>query len=456
MEFGIRSSECGMTRKRLAWRCVASLRMRPQSAFNIPHSGLTLVELLIVITILVLLVSSALPVLSPSSEGRLTREASRMINSYLTGAQARAIQTGRPYGVILRKLSAQTGNVDDRGVCVEIAYVEQPAPYAGFDQGSRVMLGTDQDNASRHAKHRMMVRFVRFGVEEPQNSDRLPPNLDPDLPPPGMFRKGDLIEIGGRTYRFIDDGAAGGIDALGYYTPTIGNPSGSLFVEPVDGGGPDLRHAYDRDGNRITSPATQPLRFWTEPHRYKIIREPTVPLISTAPPLQLPEGAAIDLRGSGTSQGAMHRAEEAENETFLAFDAKINNDAPIVLLFSPEGTIRTLVVNRDPAFNTSLEIQTVYLLVGLRENIPAPIVDFAGFAGSNQELDEQKATINWLNGEARWVSIAASTGAVATSVNTFVDPVTLANNNPTLTAPEIRDGQIELARELAKQKAGVR
>jgi len=434
------------------------MRAISQSANRNPHSGLTLIELLVVITILVLLVSSALPVLSPTSEGRLAREASRMINSYLAGAQARAIQTGRPYGVMLRRLSTQTGNPADRGVCLELAYVEQPAPFAGFDEGSRVILGTDE-SGGRYNKSLVRIRFVRHGNQVA--NEGLPQGLDPDLIPPGLFRRGDTIEVAGSLYRFTD----ASVDAQGYYTPSSGTPTGTLFATPIDSTGQVLQYVYDSEGDRLTDrqPATPgtPQPYWSEPQRYKVIREPTVPLISTSPPLQLPEGAAIDLRASGTTEGPFERADEELDDNL-----KTTNDSPIVIMFTPEGSIDSLTADRTPdldphvdahaSLTRPLSVQTVYLLVGLRENIPAPAIDFATFTGTNEQLDELKATVNWLNGEARWVSIASSTGAVATSVNTFVDPVSLATSFTSDTLPQLRQRQIELAREQAKSKAGAR
>ena len=108
--------------------------------------GLTLIELLIVMTILVLLVSAAIPVMSPSTDQRRIREASRGLNTFLSGAQARAVRSGRPFGVRLIRLSVSTGDPEDRAACLELQYVQQPAPYAGFDSQSRVIIGTDESS----------------------------------------------------------------------------------------------------------------------------------------------------------------------------------------------------------------------------------------------------------------------------------------------------------------------
>jgi prepilin-type N-terminal cleavage/methylation domain-containing protein len=55
------------------------------------RAGMTLVELLVVVAILGLLAVAVLPVLSSTSDARRTREATRIITSYIAKAQARAI-----------------------------------------------------------------------------------------------------------------------------------------------------------------------------------------------------------------------------------------------------------------------------------------------------------------------------------------------------------------------------
>src|SRR5215213_10229850 len=102
-----------------------------------PSRGMTLVELLVVIVILTTIVGAAIPLMSPSNDDRRLREAARTLNTYITGAQTRAIATKRPYGVAFKRLSQDTKRLEDNGVCLEVFYVEQQAPYAGFDANSR-------------------------------------------------------------------------------------------------------------------------------------------------------------------------------------------------------------------------------------------------------------------------------------------------------------------------------
>ena len=64
------------------------------------RQGLTLIELLVAVTIMLMITAIAIPLVAPSGDERRTRETSRLVTSFFQGARTRAIQTGRPFGVI--------------------------------------------------------------------------------------------------------------------------------------------------------------------------------------------------------------------------------------------------------------------------------------------------------------------------------------------------------------------
>lgn len=68
-----------------------------------PRRGLTLVELLMVITIMAVLMVVAVPLVRPAFQDRNLREAARQVNVFLAGAQARAAELGRPVGVWIER-----------------------------------------------------------------------------------------------------------------------------------------------------------------------------------------------------------------------------------------------------------------------------------------------------------------------------------------------------------------
>jgi hypothetical protein len=100
-------------------------------------------------------------------------------------------------------------------------------------------------------------------------------------------------------------------------------------------------------------------------------------------------------------------------------------------MFSPEGSIERVqysrVVDTDDLSrgvdNTPVTpSSSVSLLVGRRELIPADasLTRAALTAGSETENEIEKAKLNHLNLESRWVSIGASTGSVVTTENARV------------------------------------
>ena len=83
-----------------------SLRVpSPQSL----RRALTLIELLVVIIILTTVVAAAIPILAPAGSDRELREATRGLNTYITGARRGPRLTRRPFGIALKRLSADTG-----------------------------------------------------------------------------------------------------------------------------------------------------------------------------------------------------------------------------------------------------------------------------------------------------------------------------------------------------------
>lgn len=430
--------------------------------------GLTLVELLVVVAIMSILVGSAIPLLSPSGDGRRLREASRSLNTFLTGAQTRAVETGRPFGVRIKKLSEDTGRADDNAVAIEVVYIEQPVPFPGFSPGARVRLSLDVSNSAGG----MRLQFVTIGSADiaPEGTYGLPSGIDYDPIPASFFRLGDEIEVAGRRFVFTDTGNQ---DAEGFYESRVssGQPE-EFFVRPADSPGittnatqsADARLYYrEQDLNGATSgTAPRSNLYWTEPLPYKIYRQPTTTLND---PLQLPAGTVIDLRASGTGDPT-NNGVTFFNDDQLGTASGTSNRDPIDILFSPEGTLASVSANLGvdgDAATSGTTTETLYLLIG--PNLVAPTLaaeaDFgdatqAG-AGTDADIQDRKAVINWLNGESRWVTVGSRTGTVRTSENAFVDPVDVVNDTGLNTFPgdltARRNEEIQRARALANEGA---
>jgi type II secretory pathway pseudopilin PulG len=67
--------------------------------------GATLLELLTVIVVLMMITSVTIPVVAPHAEGRRIREGARMFSTFINAGRTRAIETGRPAGVWIERMS---------------------------------------------------------------------------------------------------------------------------------------------------------------------------------------------------------------------------------------------------------------------------------------------------------------------------------------------------------------
>lgn len=111
------------------------------------RGGYSLVEMLIVMTILLMLVVIALPAVKRVMEDGNVREASRQLNAYFAMAKARALQTGRPCGVMMVcdpvlgvTEPNPTGNVIPPWPTKQITQMylaEVPPPYSGGTIGAK-------------------------------------------------------------------------------------------------------------------------------------------------------------------------------------------------------------------------------------------------------------------------------------------------------------------------------
>lgn len=404
--------------------------------------ALTLIELLVVIIILVTLVAAALPVLAPSSDERRIREASRGVNAFISGAQTRAIQLQRPFGVALKKLSQDTEKGEDNSVCVELFYVEQPPAFTGFDEASAVRVSLDPDPDAPPGQ--VLLQFVRRGST---TGAFLPAGLDFDQIPPGMIRPGDVVEAGGTRYELVESGGSepNPFDDSGFYTPTIGEPDGTLAARPVNDTG-QLVNFVRRELD--TSPPLIAARVWSEPIRFKILRQP---MPTSAEPYQLPKGTAIDLRASGVG----------DDDYYYVPGIHDNQYGPVIM-FAPEGSVSRVIFSREPDDSEAFDepvVHNLYLLVGRRENCPpsAPALDktlssgaYAGLT-TDEQRQEVKQSINWLRGDSRWVVIGAQSGRVVTTENAFVDPLAVIAAVGTSNLEVLRNGQLDAAREFARE-----
>jgi prepilin-type N-terminal cleavage/methylation domain-containing protein len=150
------------------------------------RAGMTLVELLVVMAIMVILVASALPLLQPALEERRLRETARQVNTYFATAQIRAATVGRPVGVYIERMP------NESGMSLQMSTAEIPPPFAGtlLDSSAVVtpktnnpVVGTltfpDGDDATVVEKLVSNGDWIRFGYAGPLYGIAVTPGTPP-------------------------------------------------------------------------------------------------------------------------------------------------------------------------------------------------------------------------------------------------------------------------------------
>jgi prepilin-type N-terminal cleavage/methylation domain-containing protein len=376
---------------------------RSAHSFPIPHSsfpvrrprGLTLIELLVTIVIMVTVLAGALPLLSPNNNARKLREASRQLNSLLSQAQAQAARDGRAVGVAFREAGA---SAPFSGMALEAYLIAEPPPFAGFSQHSRVAVARpraddkltygQQDGANANGNGGTMfdpryrgypvweLYFSLYGAEDPI--------------PPRMLRNGDVLNIDGNVFMIVDDG--GGTENAHQIDPLTGHVLPTSFL---------LAIWLNNSGQQLAIGAAKP---------YTIARQP---MNTSDQPLQFPRGVGIDMDASGaTGVGPS-----------MPIDFDAGGQTVVGIMFSPNGSIES--VYRDGVRQEGVE--QIYLLVGLFGNgnngsQDPNDYDFASGTVDNDELAQRRTRLNWLNADSRWVTVNRAGRVITTENNVSFDP----------------------------------
>jgi prepilin-type N-terminal cleavage/methylation domain-containing protein len=401
---GFRISDFGLGRSRCAHSAIRGsaelAEVNPQSA--IPH-GLTLIELLVTIVIMVTVLAGVIPLISPNNNARKIREASRQLNSLLQQAQAQAARDGRPAGVAFREFTTASTN---SGIALEAFVIANPRPFVGFSNTSEARL-LFMDGAVTMVQFVLAGQFATF----PGAAD-WDPNacyfLDPA--PPNTIRFGDEIEVGG--YKFvITDPDRDGVDPRDdtgedenprfirgdYYTDAR-----AQFAVTYVGDSP----LVPRAAIQVRANEPTPLWGWTNPTKYTVIRQPAK---TTDAPLQFPRGIGIDLQASGaTGPGG------APDDFDQGGIADLTG-----VMFRPNGSLEAVYYNGE-RFD---RVEQAFILLGLfangnNGNQQETDYNFKDFPppANQSEIDQRRSRINWLNPDAAWVTVTRA-GRVLTSPN---------------------------------------
>jgi prepilin-type N-terminal cleavage/methylation domain-containing protein len=366
-----------------------------------PHSasrrGVTLVELLVVVTIIVMLAAMAIPAMRPMSEERRIREAARAVNVYFGNARNRAVESGRAHGVMCERLARQPQ------ACVVLRQAEVPPPYGGDALGT-VAIAQDWTYVDAAG-----TPYWSSGCLWASGSTIVKLRIAEGSLSPGLIRYGDFIQLNhqGPWYGILPDdvnnGATDFPEVNGYIN----------FLAGVDSVGND--GWVDNYALTLVVDSTQAYRspyperrfgalIWSNPIAFQILRQP-VP--SAVDPLQLSRGTVVDLGASGN------------DSTPAAFaPASAADLSAVAVLFSPDGGVDRVVVHGQQYRVT----EPIYLLVGKWERVPAQ-------PGGDAEADD--GLHNWEDATNLWVAINPQTGLVTVAeLHADVDDTTLNLSRP--------------------------
>jgi type II secretory pathway pseudopilin PulG len=368
--------------------------------------GVTLLELLVTIGIILAITAAVIPVMAPVMAGRRLREASRGVNTFISSARNKAMATGRSVGVAFERLEA------DPQASIVLSMVEVPPPWSGDTVDSGMLIGANG----------RLLGFYRRDLSVPSGY-----SLSGDIGwQIARVRPGDLIKLNNRNtaYRIYSGEVCQDLDADGSIEV------GEYVDSNVDGAGlASLDNSYNNDpsatdpnlGHFVLDPsnsiwsigyddprmALQPVRLAPGLYSFQIIRQPVK---SSSGSLQLPVGTIVDLSVSGDD--SFNRPRCAGIDVGTPVDKR-----PVTLLFAPNGSLERmwqpdLTDTTKRQFISFRPTAGIQFLVGRRDGV--------GIGPNNVTATPPDELPNWRDLENIWISVNAQTGLVLSNPNAQV------------------------------------
>jgi type II secretory pathway pseudopilin PulG len=440
--------------------------------------GVTLIELLIVILIVMMITAFSIPVIAPAIQGRRVREGARMFSTFLSAARGRAIETGRPAGVWLERMPAYPEAVQN------IYMAESPPAYGGDFQDSTCvdLVCNAGGKCVRSRKDNPPIQYPNlddrdwWNIVIPRTKSTFMADVwaNPDPTEQTVVREGDQIKFEGNEYLYtlrtvkmsVDgmDGVGGSKmwwyilrgrntrdgHAEGSYPPTNNEyrHSDKTYVIPWFDG----RVSHGENAPMISAGGIDDTS--AVGRRYQIFRQPVK--MSTGG-IQLPEGVVLDLNFSGMSDGTLvanvvtgtsavdsqftgtmpfHPHNDPADQTLNPYWGNPiypNDRTPILIVFGSGGSVdrmycQSFVWSRSQFSWQGLSpFGPITFLVGKLDKIFPNEVHFA--STPPEEAIEMQSKKNWQDFENLWVTIDPMSGLITTSI---VDDVADTGNDPSL------------------------
>ncbi|MFI4874229.1 MAG: prepilin-type N-terminal cleavage/methylation domain-containing protein [Blastopirellula sp. JB062] len=343
--------------------------------------GVTLVELLVVVTLLSILLGIAATAARTGARGKKQREAARQVNAFIAGARTRALELGRSVGV---EIVNNRPNEPQAGLTLFM--VETPPPYAGDSTSSYCEMTMKPSTPGTR------TATLRFSVADNAllyDDDFVQPN--------------DVIFLGydNQPYR------------VSSVNPIASGNRSVVISWDVDQ--PEPLPWIDSTGAIATPYPQSPFKIYRQPQRNNVT------------PLQMPTGMCIDLSfsGLGTTGYGTNSSGMASQEP----GGTVDTEEYPKIMFGPKGSVDAYYwqsgVN-GTAINASrtLPVGNINLLIGRYEKVIAVRDAALDLTVSANVLSLFTAPpedgSNIADPEAMWVSINRLTGNIATTNNAVV------------------------------------
>lgn len=348
------------------------------------NRGVTLIELLIVMVVIILLAGLTLPSFRGMLQGQKVTQTARLVQGLIESARARAIASGRPVAIILDRVPVNPAadpnfNYISDNTCTRLSIGEVFPPYEGDWANSTGILRDYFDNKWIKSKKDGIPDTLEIHVAKVASLFDMGTGK-----PNGLIDAGDLIQLSdhSQTFTIKEINLNGTLVEISFKNP----PPGFSGSEP------------------LWSSMSEGIKF-------RMTRRPSKTMAgSTA----LPRGMCIDLSQSGVGP--------AGNEFVVPKRVGSTNAdlyGPIFIVFNARGAI-------DGAFYTShvsaykmeslSSTGVLHLLVGRTEQVQ-PL-------GATAVSDRTDFKPN-LNDEGNnWISINPFNGAVYSSPNAVFTPAT--------------------------------
>lgn len=391
---------------------------KPIRKARLLQSGLTLIELMVVLAVISVLAAIALPAVKNTlREQRVSRGAS-LLQSAIEEGRARSVLAGGGGGIIIDRVGIET--IAGRCESIRVRLASTPPSYGGDVGNAKVKMGVNMAGTAPSVDITDDIITLWFDPSASQIKRSATDIGNGTVPT--LINLGDKVQVGD----------------VGLPMTIVGIDLGTIAKRTQAGLLPsDISDAIVTSWVRVTVDRPELnmdlTRFIGQDMEFSITRTPR-PVIAL--PIELPQGTSIDLTASGIGRFGNQFSPMAVDGNYLdntvaPFAAGTRDYQSIYILFGARGEVsRVLASQLVSGIPQLAEIPItgdVHLLVGqggevktdptdlLEDNDPDPLAD---------EARDGKAPL--LDPESAWVTIKARNGDIVATP--WIDPTDNVTN----------------------------